>query len=458
MTNQADTPEDALERFREAFRDDIASESVKTVLEYASAFPSISDDIALEFAAWKNATSTKEGHIGPYRIKRELGRGGQAVVYLCDDERLRRKVAVKVLLGLGGASEETLTRFRREAQITSQLDHPGICALYETGIGQGGAPWISMRYVEGKPLSTVLAETRGNGETNESFIVDFSILDDYSDPKDDTPTSVTTHDSTTQPNRKELWRLLKLIEKVARTLHVAHESGIVHRDIKPGNIMVTKDGEPVVLDFGLASADADGQPTVTRSGELMGTPAYMSPEQIAAHRIRLDRRTDIWSLGVTLYECLTCRRPFEAPSREGLYREILTREPEDVRRLNPAIPAELGIVLKTAMDKDADRRYATAEDFAEDLRCVREMKPIAAQPMSAWLRTRRWAQRNPAIATMMAAVFLLTTAVAVVMFVKNRELDRSNSALTTKTEEATANASKATANAEQATRNMELAE
>ncbi|MCA9319414.1 MAG: SUMF1/EgtB/PvdO family nonheme iron enzyme, partial [Planctomycetes bacterium] len=179
----------------------------------------------------------------------------------------------------------------------------------------------------------------------------------------------------------------------------------------------------------------------------------------------LDRRTDIWSLGVTLYECLTLRRPFEAPSREGLYRQILTKEPEDVRRINPAIPAELGIVLATAMVKDADRRYATAAEFAEDLRRVRELKPIAAQPMSALLRTRRWAQRNPAIATMMSAVFVFMAAGIVWTTLKNAQLDElvteigaKNTELTTKTEEATANSERAAANAEQATRNMELAE
>lgn len=439
--------EDELERFREAFQKDTELESVKTVLEYAKAFPSISGDIALEFASWKNVTSTRKGYIGPYRIVKELGRGGQAVVYLCDDERLHRKVAVKVLLGLGGASPETLSRFQREAEITSQLDHPGICALYETGMAQGNTPWIAMRYVEGKPLSAVLAETRGDGaDAPTSFMMDFSVADGS-----EAPSGTTTSSPHKSVHRRELGRILELIEKVARALHIAHESGVVHRDIKPGNIMVTADGSPVVLDFGLASADEGGQPTVTRSGDLMGTPAYMSPEQLTAQRITLDRRTDVWSLGVTLYECLTLKRPFEALSREGLYRQILTKEPEDARRLNPSLPEELSIVLATAMDKDADRRYATAEELADDLQRVRERKPIAAQPMSAMQRTKRWAQRNPAVAMMMLAVFILLSTVAAVMYVKNAQL-------AAKTAEAEENAKAAGRNEQQALRNAEQAQ
>ncbi|MCA9321900.1 MAG: SUMF1/EgtB/PvdO family nonheme iron enzyme, partial [Planctomycetes bacterium] len=230
-------------------------------------------------------------------------------------------------------------------------------------------------------------------------------------------------------DRNAILEAVKLIEKAARALHVAHESGVIHRDVKPGNIMVSATGDPVLLDFGLASIDGGGGPTITRSGDLMGTPAYMSPEQISARRGGLDRRTDVYSLGVTLYECLTLRRPFDAPSRAGLYNAILTRTPPDPTSLNQRISPELKIVLECALEKDPDRRYATAEMFADDLGRVRRLEPIAAQPVSAWLKTRRWAQRNPVVATMAAGVFVLLVGVASVFFVKNRELDRKNTDL-----------------------------
>ena len=169
----------------------------------------------------------------------------------------------------------------------------------------------------------------------------------------------------------------------------------------------------------------------------------MSPEQIGTQRAGIDRRTDIYSLGVTLFLCLTLRRPFEAPTREGLYQAILHEEPPDPITLNSAIPPELRIVLACAMEKDADRRYATAEDFAEDLKRVRELRPIAARPVSRWLRARRWAQRNPVVATMSAAIFVFMTVGFVWTLAKNRELDEKNVDLATARRRADGNAADA---------------
>ncbi|MCA9320515.1 MAG: SUMF1/EgtB/PvdO family nonheme iron enzyme [Planctomycetes bacterium] len=451
--NQAES-EDRFERFRQAFLRDAQTGAARSVEDYIASYPGMGNDIAREFVAWEGRAKTRKGYVGPYRIERELGRGGQAVVYLCDDEKLRRKVAVKVLLGLGGASAKMLQRFQREAEITSQLDHPGICALFESGMGADGIPWIAMRYIEGQPLSTIVTVTQDGRVADSdatSLMIDLSTISLDGEPTAQTMgTGTSSSGSLASMGRRDMDRLLEIIEKVARALHVAHESGIIHRDIKPGNIMITARGEPVVLDFGLASADEGGQLAVTRTGDLMGTPAYMSPEQLMAQRIQLDRRTDIWSLAVTLYECLTLKRPFESPSREGLYRQILTKEPEDPRRLNPMIPAELAIVIQTAMDKDPDRRYVNAEAFADDLRQVRQLRPIAARPVSTWLRMKRWAQRNPVLATSCMGLALALTIGLTWATLKNRELDRlvrdvnaKNAALLVKTEEAERNWRKA---------------
>ncbi|MBN2193541.1 MAG: tetratricopeptide repeat protein, partial [Polyangiaceae bacterium] len=198
-------------------------------------------------------------------------------------------------------------------------------------------------------------------------------------------------------------RVVRLIEKAARALHAAHEAGIVHRDVKPGNILVTPTSEPVLLDFGLAGEVAGELSAFTRTGELFGTPAYMSPEQLLAKRIRLDRRTDVYSLGATLYECVTLRRPFEAPTREALYHAIEVKDPPNPRKLNPLVPADLKVVLEKALEKDRDRRYPTAEAFADDLQRVRTGEPITVRPVSRAGRAVRWARRRP-----FHAVVLLT--------------------------------------------------
>jgi tetratricopeptide (TPR) repeat protein len=336
--------------------------------------------------------------IGPYQPLKELGRGGQALVYLAEDRRLNRPVALKILTGFGPLSETTMERFRREAEVASKLDHPGICTVYDAGV-EGGIPFIAMRYVVGMSLAQKIRQARG-AEGQETHVS----LDDLKEGSEatDEKTPVTPGTAT----RAEVLRITAILEKAARALHVAHEAGIIHRDIKPGNLMVTPSGEPVILDFGLAGTEAGEPGTLTRTGQLFGTPAYMSPEQLMAKRIRVDRRTDVYSLGATLYECLTLKRPFEAPTREAMYQAIQYKDPPDARKLNPQLPADLVVVVEKALEKDRDRRYATALDFAEDLRRVRERKPIAAKPVSMIGRTLRYARRRPARAALILLLIM----------------------------------------------------
>jgi tetratricopeptide (TPR) repeat protein len=208
-------------------------------------------------------------------------------------------------------------------------------------------------------------------------------------------------------NRAEIDRTILIFEQAAAALHAAHEVGIIHRDIKPGNLMVAKDGHPILLDFGLARDDSgDAGPSLTRTGDLFGTPTYMSPEQITGRRVKLDRRSDIYSLGVTLYECLTLKKPFEAPTRESLYQAIMSKEAQAARKINRQIPVDLEVVLQCAMDKDRDRRYQTAASFAEDLRRVRNGEPILAKKVSMLGRAWRWSERRPAAAALLTVLFL----------------------------------------------------
>ena len=326
---------------------------------------------------------------GPYRLISELGRGSQGTVFLAHDARLGRNVALKVLPAWRMGGRDPARRFAREAELASRLDHPGICTVFERGV-LAGAAYLAMRYVEGSTLSARLdlhKARRKRGEVDGLALrLDASTADE------------------TAGERDSIASLLAVFESIAEALHAAHESKLIHRDVKPGNVVIDKDHNPVLLDFGLARDVEEEELTLT--GDLVGTPAYMSPEQIAAQRIELDRRSDVYSLGATLFECLTGRRPFEAPTRNELYQQILTAETPSARRLNPAIPRDLDVVLQTALEKDRLRRYQSAADLAADLARVRRREPILARPAGPLLRTRRWVQRNPAIAGSLAIVFL----------------------------------------------------
>jgi serine/threonine protein kinase/Flp pilus assembly protein TadD len=357
--------------------------------------------------------------LGPYRILRELGRGGQGVVYLAEDTRLKREVALKALTGLGPDAEMHLQRFWREAEVASKLDHPGICGVIDTGV-DNGIPYIAMRYVRGQTLAKKIAGIRDRSEGVEpetSLAFDFGESIDTSGGGESSPSKTTqTRRSESSPDRSEFTMLLELVERCARALQAAHDEGVVHRDIKPANIMVGRDGQPVILDFGLARDDSeDAGPTLTQTGDLFGTPAYMSPEQLTGQRLRLDGRTDVYSLGVTLFECLALRRPFEAPTREALYQAILTREAPGIRKFCRWAPGDLEVVVQTALEKDRDRRYATAGAFADDLAAVREGRPIQARPVGFLGRALRFGKRRPVAAGLILTLALglpLVTALA----------------------------------------------
>jgi WD40 repeat protein/serine/threonine protein kinase len=374
--------------------------------------------------------------VGPYRLIRELGRGSQGQVFLAEDTRLSRRVALKVLSTTFAPSSSVLHRFQREAAAASKLDHPGICSVYEAGTADG-VPYIAMRHVEGETLARQITSSRENAITGTATLAAGEAEAPGSSPAEGD--SSTASSGTPPSSREEILGAVHLIERAARALHSAHEAGLIHRDIKPGNIMVTPEGDPVILDFGLARDEDSDLQTITHSGDLLGTPAYMSPEQLLAQRIPLDRRTDVYSLGVTLYERLTLRRPFDAPTREGLYQKILTGNAPDPRRLNSHIPRDLKVVLETALERDRARRYKTAFDFAEDLRRVRSYEPIKARPAGPLLRFQRWTQRNPVLATATLGLFLLLASGLAISLVLLREVaEERRAALKESTEKAIA--------------------
>ncbi len=310
---------------------------------------------------------------GKYVLLRVLGKGGMGVVFLAEDRDLKRKVALKIL------RQETLLfqaeareRFRREARAAARLDHPGICPVYDVG-EEEGFPYMAMRLVRGRTLAEVIRESLEKGAL---------------------------------PDKRGVMDLVHMGEKVARTLHAAHEAGLVHRDIKPANIMIDPGGNPILLDFGLARETAPQAKELTLSFALVGTPHYLPPERLDGRKGPPDRRSDIYSLGAALYEALTLRCPFDAEDLEELKKKIRYGIYPDPRHFNPAVPKDLALVLGKAMEKNPERRYGTALEFAEDLRRVRTYEPVQVRPAGPLLKSVRWAQRNPVLAASLAGIFL----------------------------------------------------
>jgi len=346
--------------------------------------------------------SGRLGDLGPFRLLRELGRGGQGIVYLAVDMRLERRVALKVLLGTDVSQSEPAERLRREAALASKLEHPGICTIHEIGSADN-VLYVAMRFIEGETLSLGLARARERG------------LEHY-DPRAAQGEAAASAAQAGDGAAREgsLMECVRFLETIARALHAAHEAKILHRDVKPANIMVTPQGEPVLLDFGVARNLGADATALTVTGFRPGSPAYSSPEQLTGTGGELDRRTDIYSLGVVLFECLTTRRPFESPTPEGLYHQVLHGPTPDPRRINPRLGRDLSTIISSALEKERERRYPTALALAEDLRRVREFQPILARPAGPILRAKRWVRRNlwPALTAASVLAFGLILAFA----------------------------------------------
>ncbi len=426
------TDSNPTERFLSIFLQDWVEGNVRAVESYLREFPPELETViraALDNRPRQGESKSSQKplaaeagrQVGHYVIRKELGRGGQGIVFLAHDMRLGREVALKVLTSWGQAPPKVLSRFQREASIASKLEHPGICTVYETGEADG-VPFLAMQYVRGESLSRkISAAALQTFADNKDFLnLEISCTEEIeTELPTENPTSKSTNSRSTAPPIRQT---IRVIEKTARALHAAHEIGIVHRDIKPGNIIVDAIGNPIILDFGLAREIDGDQASLTQTGDLFGTPAYMAPEQLMAKRIRVDRRADIWSLGVTLYERLSLARPFVAPTRESLFQAILTKEPPNLRKLNTDVPKDLKVIVGMAVEKDRDRRYATAQDFADDLRRFMEKKPIAARPIGLIGHLTRWGQRNPAVAVLALLLFVSMTAGLIRITSQNRQL------------------------------------
>jgi serine/threonine protein kinase/tetratricopeptide (TPR) repeat protein len=299
----------------------------------------------------------------------EVGRGGQGVVFRARQKTLNRTVALKVISLGQWASKKHLKRFRREAEAAASLNHPGIVPIYEVG-DRDGSCYFSMQFIEGGQLDEVVKRTP------------LSIL-----------------------------QAAEIMAKVARTVHYAHQHGILHRDIKPGNILLDTNGEPHLTDFGLARL-VEAESTVTRTEEMMGTPSYMAPEQAVGYNAQLTSATDVYGLGAVFYQLLTGHPPFAAETTYEIIRLLIETEPREPRLLNPKVNRELSTICLKCLEKDPKQRYPSALALAQDLEHWLKHEPIQAHRTGIFTRGRKWVQRNPAIAALIASLVVLAAAVS----------------------------------------------
>lgn len=344
--------------------------------EFLAEHPELSGDAELRLRKLVNvfvtpvpkSTGVPFETLADYRLIARLGEGGMGTVYLAEQRSLGREIALKLLRPEVAAHPESRARFEREARAVAKLRHDHIVDVIEAGSDRG-VSYLAMELVPGEGLDEILAAARRR--ERKLAVRDFVII----------------------------------ARDIARALECAHAAGILHRDVKPSNIRVTPDGRAKLLDFGLAF-DPDSA-SISRSGQFHGTLHYASPEQIGGSGRELDGRTDVWSLGVTLYECVTGRVPFDGETSQSILLQIATREPVAPRKLAPDLSRDLETVILKALEKERERRYASAAEFADDLGAILELRPIRARPTGAMTRAWKWSRREPAFATAIGLGVLL---------------------------------------------------
>lgn len=355
--------------------------------------------------------------LGDFRLLRRVGGGGMGVVYLARQDSLGRDVALKLIRPesayFGGAKQ----RFRREVEAVARLNHAGIVPIYTVG-EENGIPFFAMEFVEGTSFSELIAALRERGDASRLSGKDLAAVLLSAEP--DRPSVVELGE---RLGPTWVQSCVRLGLEVAEALAHAHARGVIHRDVKPSNILVTREGRARLADFGLASFGADH--SLTQSTSPLGSPPYMAPEVCAGGGAAADARTDVYALGVTLYELLSLKMAFSGDSREILAR-ILGGDCTPLREVNANVPRDVEAVVQKAMDLDQDRRYPTADALATDLRNVLELRPVLATRPGWLLRTRRFVQRRPALAMAALLVFFLTVvfplAYSQVLEIKNREI------------------------------------
>jgi eukaryotic-like serine/threonine-protein kinase len=395
---------------------------------YFSRYPDIAEQLAEYFDGVDIAHSlrpAKQLHHGPqseplgdFRLMREIGRGGMGIVYEAIQMSLGRHVALKVLPFSAALDERRLRRFKTEAQAAAQLHHTNIVPVYAVGV-ERGVHYYAMQLIQGKSVAEVINDSQV--ELPLSHVASNSTIANQ---------SVTVGGSISSQRSNRIRSIVQWMAVVAEALDYAHDLNIVHRDIKPSNLMIENGNKIWITDFGLAQIASDHN--LTQTGDLIGTLRYMSPEQAIGGRTVVDHRTDIYSLGATLYEWLVNQPLFDGENRATLLTQILHHEPRPLRTIDRSIPAELETIVAKAIAKSPVERYNTAQAFAEDLHRFLEQRPILAKRPTPIDRAVKWIKRHPAFvasATIFSTLGFVGFAVATAMIAhsQNQTLEALNS-------------------------------
>ena len=340
-----------------------------------------------------------EGILGDYRIVRQIARGGMGVVYEAEQRSLGRRVALKVLPFAAVLDQRQLQRFRNESRAAAGLHHPNIVPVFAVGC-ERGVHYYAMQYIEGQTLAALIDGMESGQDTAPP-------LADGRAASAETAAMAGPTRETSFRRWSRFHEVARLGIQVANALQYAHSVGVVHRDIKPSNLLVDEAGKVWVTDFGLAQVESDAGLTMT--GDVLGTLRYMSPEQALGQPVGIDHRTDIYSLGASLYELLTLQPVWSERNRESLLRQVTTEEPIPPRQLNPAIPRDLETIVLKAIARECNERYGSAQALSDDLQRFLEQKPILARRPTPFERVVKWSRRHRGIVAWATVLLLVTT-------------------------------------------------
>ncbi len=349
--------------------------------------------------------------LGDFEIVNLIGTGGMGAVFLARQVSLDREVALKVISDISGARAKSLERFKREAKVLAKISYPHIVSIYEVG-EEGPYSYFAMEYVQGVSLDKILASIRNAPSDAKASEVMRKCLEDKSSIQEREYAKSRQKDGA-EIDTDYIVGISKIIISIASALENAHSKGILHRDVKPSNILIDSNGTPKLVDFGLARAES--QQAITVTGEFFGTPSYVSPEQIRRPDT-VDCRSDVYSLAATYYECLTLRPPFEGNTVNETLTRVISREAVPPKKFCPRLSTDFNTVLLHALEKLPEDRYQTAADFAADIEHVLEFKPITAKRPSITRRTYKIIRRNP-VRTVTVLVAIIATIIVIALTV-----------------------------------------
>jgi eukaryotic-like serine/threonine-protein kinase len=423
-----DSSEELLGKAAGEFFDALANGEQPSVDEFAERYPSVAEHIIRTFPAlllFNDASSTAAregveqrscaGRLGDFLILRELGRGGMGVVYEAEQISLGRRVALKVLPFAAMLDKQQLARFKNEARAAATLQHPNIVSIHSVGV-ERGVHYYAMQLIEGRSLAEIISAMKPNRSASKTAADSVTCVTTAPTAADTAKMALpTVHTggsiacSSIPPfgSKDYFHAIARLGVQAAEALGHAHSAGILHRDIKPANLLLDDDGKLWIADFGLARIDADAGMTMT--GDLLGTLRYMSPEQVLGKRAVVDQRSDIYSLGITLYELLTLNAAFPGENHQDLLSRIATDEPPRPSTLNRKLPVDLETIILKSIENDTTERFATATEFADDLKRFLNDQAIKAKPASLGARLTKWSRRHVVFLWAVATVLFIST-------------------------------------------------